>query len=98
MSDILTRRNAVVGYVALKAASRALERRRRRRQLEWNAWKLVLVLVLGLVSLGVLAGLGAVVLRRQRNARAQDEAVAEEGAEEAASAVAEATPEPMPAT
>jgi hypothetical protein len=97
VSDIFTKRNAVVGFVALKAISRALEHRRRRRQLERNAWKLGLLLALGLVSVGLFAAL-AVILRRQRDARLQSETAAEEIAEEAADSVAEAMQEQISAT
>jgi len=96
---IYTRRNALVGYVTLKAASRALERRRRRKQLERNAWKIVLLVVLGLVSLGILAGLAAVALRHQREPRRlEGYAVAGEDEGGIAGEYVAAGPEPIPAT
>ena len=86
---IFTKRNALVGFATLKAISRLRARRKPKR----SAWKLALLVVLGLVSLGVLAGLGAVVLHRQREPR-RLEGYAE--AEEAASEPT--TPEAIPAT
>jgi hypothetical protein len=76
--NVFTKRNAAVGYVTLKAASRVLERRRRRR----NDHKLGLYVALGLISLGILAGVVAVLARRRRGASE----VAEEAAEVAAEA------------
>jgi hypothetical protein len=60
--SIFTKRNALVGFVTLKA----LERRKQRRNR--HALKLVALVVLGLVSAGVLAAIVAVALRRQRDA------------------------------
>ncbi len=94
---IYTKRNALVGYVTLKAASRALERRRRRKKRD--AWKIVLLVVLGLVSLGILAGLAAVALRHQREPRhLEGYAVAEEAEAEIVGEYVAAGPEPIPAT
>jgi len=56
--SVFNRRNAVVGFLALKAASRSLERRRGQRR--GSALRRGLVLGLGIVSLGVLVGLAAV--------------------------------------
>jgi Tfp pilus assembly protein PilN len=55
---IFNKRNALVGFLTLKW----LQQRRRRKQR--NALKIA---ALGVVSLGVLAGLGAVLVRRQRS-------------------------------
>ena len=94
---IFTKRNAVVGYVTLKAASRALERRRRRKKRD--AWKIVLLVVLGLVSLGILAGLAAVALRHQREPRRlEGYAVAEDVEGEIVGEYVAAGPEPIPST
>jgi len=94
---IYTKRNALVGYVTLKAASRALERRRRRKKRD--AWKIVLLVVLGLVSLGILAGLAAVALRHQREPRRlEGYAVAGEDEGEIVGEYVAAGPEPIPAT
>jgi hypothetical protein len=40
-----------------------------RRTRKLSAWKLVTLVVLGIVSVGVLAALAAVMLRRQRDAQ-----------------------------
>ena len=107
--NVFTKRNAAVGYVTLKAASRMLERRKRRR----NDLKLGLYVALGLISLGILAGVVAVLARRRRGASEVAEEAAEVG-EEAAAVAEEAAsgteniseivgeyvtaPEPIPAT
>ena len=90
--NVFTKRNALVGFLTLKA----LERRRRKR----NGLKLVLFLVLGLVSLGILAGLAAVVLRRQHGEqrRLEGYAVGPEAEDEIVGEYVTATPEPIPAT
>ena len=98
--SIFTKKNAAVGYITLKAASRALERRRRKR----SGLRLVLYVALGLISFGVLAGLVAVFLRRQQGESQHPEgnAAADEDADEDDSEVVGeyvmATPEPIPAT
>jgi hypothetical protein len=63
--SIFTKRNALVGFVTLKA----LERRRQRRKR--HALRLAAFVVLGLVSAGILAALAAAVVRRQRGARVE---------------------------
>ena len=95
--NVFNKRNALVGFLTLKAASRALERRRRRKR---KGLKLVLFLVLGLVSLGVLAGLAAVVLRRQQREpqRLEGYAVGPEAEDEIVGEYVTGTPEPIPAT
>jgi hypothetical protein len=92
--NVFTKRNALVGFLTLKA----LERRRRRRKR--NGLKLVLFLVLGLVSLGILAGLAAVVLRRQHREprRLEGYAISPEAEDEIVGEYVTATPEPIPAT
>jgi hypothetical protein len=107
--NVFTKRNAAVGYVTLKAASRMLERRKRRR----NDRKLGLYVALGLISLGILAGVVAVLARRRRGAAEVAEEAAEVGADAAAVAEEAASgtentseivgeyvtsPEPIPAT
>ncbi len=89
--NIFTKRNALVGYVALKAASKVRGRRKHRR----NAWKLPLLVVLGLVSLGVLAGIAAAVMHRQRES-GQLEEHAETAEEVQPAAEAPEFPEPAP--
>ena len=59
--SIYNKRNAAVGYITLKAASRALKRRRQRR----NGLKLGLYIGLGLVSVGILAAVAVIAVRRQ---------------------------------
>lgn len=99
--SIFNKRNAIVGYATIKAPSRALERRRKRR----SGLKLGLYIGLGLVSVGILAALAAIAVRRQNGA------AVDELEEETASTDAEledeneivgeyvtATPEPIPAT
>ena len=90
--NVFTKRNALVGFLTLKA----LERRRRKRK----GLKLVVLLVLGLVSLGVLAGLAAFVLRRQHgeSRRLEGFAVGPEAEDEIVGEYVTATPEPIPAT
>ena len=91
--NVFTKRNALVGFLTLKA----LERRRRRKR---NSLKLVLFLVLGLVSLGILAGLAAVILRRQHGEprRLEGYAISPEAEDEIVGEYVTATPEPIPAT
>jgi flagellar biosynthesis/type III secretory pathway M-ring protein FliF/YscJ len=99
--NVFNRRNALVGFITLKAASRALERRRRRRRFG-GGLRVAAFVVLGLVSLGILAGVVAVYLRRrqqeQEPRRLEGYAVAEEAGEEASGESATATAEPIPAT
>jgi hypothetical protein len=99
---VFNRRNALVGFVTLKAASRALDRRRRsRRERVGRGLKLALFAALALVSLGILAGVAAAFARRRRGVeqrRLEGYAVGED-AEGAAAADAEAAPtEPIAAT
>ena len=100
--SIFTKRNAAVGYITLKAASRALERRRRRR----SGLRLGLYIALGLVSVGILAGVAVVVMRRQNGTRGEeseegsasiDEAEREEAESEIVGEYVTAAPEPIPA-
>jgi hypothetical protein len=69
--SIFTKKNALVGFITLKALERRRQRRRR------HARKLLGFVVLGIVSAGILAALAAVVVRRQR------ETVPEPGADAA---------------
>ena len=90
--SIFTKRNAAIGYITLKA----LDRRRRKR----SGLKLALYLALGLVSLGILAGLAAVLLRRQHGELQRLEGYAEAEADESdiVGEYVAATPEPISAT
>ena len=90
---VYNRRNALVGYMTLKAASRALERRRRRQRFGRNL-KVALFVTLAIVSAGVLAGVLAIALRH----RSGD--TADSAFESDAEIVGEyvTAPEPAPAT
>jgi hypothetical protein len=58
---IYTRRNAALGYVALKAIQRSIDRKRKRR----SGLRIVAYIGLGLVSAGILAAVLAVAVRRR---------------------------------
>ncbi len=100
MVSIFNKRNAAVGYITLKAASRALERRRRRR----SGLRLGLYIGLGLVSVGILAALAVIVVRRQNGAaeeldeRSASTDVEREDESEIVGEYVTAAPEPIPAT
>jgi hypothetical protein len=66
--SIFTKRNALIGYVAVQALQR---RKWRRRQ---HALKIAAFVALGVVSAGILAALAAVVIRRQRETTPELEA------------------------
>jgi hypothetical protein len=63
---IFTKRNALVGFLALKVISRKKKRMLHGRQKKKFGWKLPAFLVLGIISAGVLAAVVALMLRRQR--------------------------------
>lgn len=97
--SIYTKRNAAVGYLALKA----LNRRRTKR----SRLKLGLYIGLGLISFGILAGVAAASLRRRRGTTVK--VLDEESAETDEAKLAEAegktvgeyvttAPEPISAT
>jgi DMSO reductase anchor subunit len=85
------RRNAAVGYFALKALQRQMDRRRKRR----SGMKVAAYVGLGLVSAGILAAALAIVLKR-RHADAEDAAGFESDSEIVGEYVT--APEPVPAT
>ena len=58
--SIYNKRNALVGFVAIKVMKRRLRQRKR------NARKAVVIGSLGLLSLGALVGVGAILVKRQR--------------------------------
>jgi hypothetical protein len=95
--NLFNRRNALVGFITLKMASRWLNRRRRR---ERSGLRIALFVGLGLVSLGILAGVAAAFLRRRRQepTRLEGYAVSEDAEEASASEPVTATAEPIPAT
>jgi hypothetical protein len=57
---VFNKRNALVGFLALK-----MLKRRRRKQLRRKAPKIALFSLLGLASLGAVVGIVAVLLRRR---------------------------------
>ena len=101
--SIFTKRNAAVGYITLKAASRALERRRSRRR---SGLKLALYIALGLISVGILAGAAAVAMRRhggtaeepEGDSATEDDAESDEAESEIVGEHVTAAPAPIPAT
>jgi hypothetical protein len=91
---VFNRRNAVVGYVALKVASRKLRRRKR------SGARIALFVSLGIVSLGILAGLAFILLRRQQGEPEESErrAFGDEAGSEVLGEYVTASPEPIAAT
>ena len=69
---IFTKRNALVGYVTLKAQSRA-RRHYLRRQKKRSGLKLVTLLVLGILSVGLLIAFAGVLHRRSRDGEALED-------------------------
>jgi len=88
--SIFNKRNALVGFLTLKWLQ--VRRRRKKR----HALKIA---ALGLVSLGIIAGLGAVLVKRQRSEDEQPEGYAF-GIEddEIVGEVVTSSSEPYPAT
>ena len=74
--NIFTKRNALVGYFVLTALQRKKWERRRKTV------KFVALVALGVVSMGILAALVAVALRRHREGDELSAALGEEGLEE----------------
>jgi hypothetical protein len=70
--SIFNKRNALVGFLTLKA----IERRRQRKR---HPWKLAALVVLGIVSAGILAAVAAAIVHRQKEAQEPDEAHRLEG-------------------
>jgi hypothetical protein len=92
--NIFTKRNAVVGYVAL----RVLDRRLRMR----SGSKLGLYIALGIISFGILAAVAAVASRRRGGTAVEglDEgsAATDDTESEIVGEYVTAAPEPIPAT
>jgi hypothetical protein len=65
--SIFTKRNALVGFVTLKA----LERRRKQRQR--HTLRLAAFVALGLISAGILAAVAVAVLHRHKDAQEPEE-------------------------
>ncbi|HXG75497.1 MAG TPA: hypothetical protein VNJ53_02915 [Gaiellaceae bacterium] len=87
---VFTKKNAFVGFLAVKAAKRALGRRRRRR----SGARTVLLVSLGVLSVGLLAGI-VLLARRQRGEEQAEEPGA--GEESQPGAPLDAMAEPAPA-
>jgi hypothetical protein len=88
---IYTRRNATVGYLALKAMQRTIDKKRRPRR---SGLRVATYVGLGLVSAGILAGVLAIALRRRQGDAA--EVTAYDEGEIVGEYVT--APEPVPAT
>jgi hypothetical protein len=84
---MFNKRNAVLGFITWKA----LQLRRKRQQR--NTLKIAAFVALGVVSVGILAAVLAVALRRNGNAEAE-EIEAEEFVDELEAELAAAVPEP----
>ena len=91
---IYTRKNALVGYLVLRARKRAIERRVRRRRR--SGLKVAAYVGLGLVSAGILAAVLAIALKR-RSGEADKIALEAESENEIVGEYVTA-PEPIPAT
>ena len=87
--NVFTKRNALVGFVTLKALERRLNRRKRRSRVKRAA-----AVGIGVVSLGALAGLAVLLLRRQHG----DEPGTGESDDDIVGEVVTAATEPIPAT
>jgi len=86
--NVFTKRNALVGFVTLKALEQRLRRKRRSR-----ARRLVAV-GLGVASIGALAGLAVLLLRRHQGAEEKPVETDDEIVGEVVTPAAE----PIPAT
>jgi hypothetical protein len=90
--SVFTRRNAVVGYVAIKAAGKALERRAAKaaRTERKRHPRLPLYIALGIVSFGILAAFAAYAAKRRASTPLGDvEQITAPAPEEAAEVVIE---------
>ena len=92
--SIYNRRNAAVGYVALKAMQRAIDKKRRPRR---SGLRVAAYVGLGLVSAGILAGVLAIALRRRNGDALEDSSVEVEN-EIVGEYVTAPEPVPAPAT
>ena len=96
---IFTKRNAIVGFVTLKALERYRDKRRKK---EKQALRTAGVVALAVVSVGVLAGIAAVAVRKRRvttpdGRDAEPEAVPDAEGESATPGNGRVSPEPAPA-
>jgi hypothetical protein len=93
---VFNKRNALVGFITLKAASRALERRKQQRRR--RGAKIAAVITLGIVSVGIVAAIAAVLHRRNgEGAEMHGYAVGDDPDSEIVGEYVTA-PEPLPAT
>ena len=88
--NVFTKRNALVGFVTLKALERRLKRRKRRSRARRAA-----AVGIGVVSLGALAGLAVLLLRRQHT---DEQGATVESDDDIVGEVVTAPAEPIPAT
>jgi len=94
--NVFTKRNALVGFLTLKAIER-----RRRRQRVGRGLRIALFVVLAIVSVGALAGIAAAFLRQRGEVEElleEADAAAEEAAEDVAAELDAASAEPIPTT
>ena len=94
--NVFNRRNAIVGFLTLKAIER-----RRRRQRAGRALRIALFVVLGIVSVGILAGIAAAFMRQRGDVEElleEADAAAEEAAEDVAAELDAAAAEPISTT
>jgi ABC-type spermidine/putrescine transport system permease subunit II len=94
--QVFNRRNALVGFLTLKA----LERKRRRQRVG-RGLKIALFVVLAIVSVGVLAGIAAAFMRQRGDVEElleEADAAAEEAADEVAAELDAAAAEPISTT
>jgi hypothetical protein len=86
---IFNKRNALVGFLTLKWLERRRRRSRKRQALKYAA--------IGVASLGLVAALGAVIVKRQRGEEKHLEGYAYGDDEEIVGEVVTPSPEPFPA-
>jgi hypothetical protein len=89
---VFNKRNALVGYITLKAVDQRLRRRKLRRK----APKIALFSLLGLASIGAIVGIVAVLLKR----RGEEDfgGIGEEPESEIVGEYVTASSSPIPAT
>jgi ABC-type spermidine/putrescine transport system permease subunit II len=92
---VFNKRNALVGFLTLKAAQRTLSRRRERRR---RSAKIAAFVTLGIVSVGIVAAIAAVLHRRsgEEGQQMQGYAVGDDDSEIVGEYVT--APESLPAT
>jgi hypothetical protein len=89
--NVFTRRNALVGFVTLKALENRLSRKKRR-----SRTRRIAAIGIGVLSLGMLAGIAVLLLRR--GSGSSDEPGTAESDDEIVGEVVTAAAEPIPAT